>query len=65
LTHTVAATYFQGNAKYPGGGYKTVNSNVGSLIDLYNVKFFGLGTATYSSYNTLFVASDGTSSTAV
>lgn len=43
----------------------TVNSNVGSLIDLYNIKFFGLGTSTYSTYSTLFVTSDATSSTAV
>jgi len=45
LTHAPVAPWFTSNAtRYPSGAYKTVDKNVGSLIDWYNVQFYNQGT---------------------
>ncbi|EJU00710.1 glycoside hydrolase [Dacryopinax primogenitus] len=48
LTHAPVAPWFCGTAKYSSGAYVTVNNNVGSLIDWYNVQFYNQGTSEYT-----------------
>ena len=64
ITHSPQAPYFM--KSNPGGGYYTVNQQAGSAIDWYNVQFFNQVSSAYSTYETLFVKSDGwANSTAV
>jgi len=59
ISHAPQAPYFMGPPKYPNGGYLTVDKQVGSLIDYYNVQFYNQAQTSYSSYQTLFQTSDG------
>jgi len=59
ISHAPQAPYFMGAPKYPNGGYLTVDKEVGSLIDFYNVQFYNQGTSTYDSYATLFQTANG------
>uniref|UniRef100_A0A6B2LAJ2 chitinase n=1 Tax=Arcella intermedia TaxID=1963864 RepID=A0A6B2LAJ2_9EUKA len=59
ISHAPQAPYFMGTSKYPKGGYLTVHKAVGDLIDFYNIQFYNQGNSQYSSFETLFVSSDG------
>lgn len=50
ITHAPQAPYFK-NTYYPKGGYVTVDKQVGSLIDFYNVQFYNQGNTQYNTYN--------------
>ena len=41
------------------GGYLKIDSEVGPLIDFYNIQFYNQQTTSYDSYETLFVQSNG------
>lgn len=56
LTHAPVAPWFSPN-KFGGGAYLTVNKNVGSLIDWYNVQFYNQGTTEYTTCAGLLTAS--------
>jgi chitinase len=58
ITHAPQAPYFS-TTQYRGGGYITVDKQVGSTIDFYNVQFYNQGGTTYDSYDTLFKVSNG------
>lgn len=57
--HTVNAGYFVGKPTFRNGAYLTVNTNIGSLIDFYIVKYYGQGSSTYNTAESLFNASTG------
>ena len=62
ISHAPQAPYFMGNDSsngYPKGGYLTVHSKVGSLIDWYNIQFYNQELTKYSTYSTLFEYADG------
>ncbi|KAF4592986.1 hypothetical protein EYR38_008693 [Pleurotus pulmonarius] len=59
LTHAPVAPWFSPN-KFGGGAYLTVNKNVGSLIDWYNVQFYNQGSSEYTTCNNLLSASSST-----
>lgn len=59
ISHAPQAPYFMGTSKYPDGGYLTVNSVVGSMIDFYNIQFYNQDSSKYDTYQTLFNVSDG------
>lgn len=59
IVHTVNAAYFVGQPTYPNGAYLTVNENVGSKIDLYNVVYYSQSNSLYSTAETLFTKSTG------
>ncbi|EJD07906.1 glycoside hydrolase [Fomitiporia mediterranea MF3/22] len=59
LTHAPVAPWFSPN-KFGGGAYLTVNENVGSLIDWYNVQFYNQGTSEYTTCNGLLTSSSST-----
>ncbi|KIJ51813.1 glycoside hydrolase family 18 protein [Sphaerobolus stellatus SS14] len=59
LTHAPVAPWFSPN-KFGGGAYLTVNKNVGSLIDWYNVQFYNQGTSEYTGCAGLLTASSST-----
>ena len=46
ITHAPQAPYFS-KGLYPQGGYLTVDQQVGSMIDFYNVQFYNQGVGTY------------------
>ncbi|KAH8112365.1 glycoside hydrolase family 18 protein [Phellopilus nigrolimitatus] len=55
LTHAPIAPWFSpGNA---GGAYLTVDKNVGSLIDWYNVQFYNQGSSEYTTCDSLLTTS--------
>ena len=56
---TVKAGYFVGWARYSKGAFLNVHNQKGSLIDFYNVRYFGQDTSTYNSSTTLFNQSSG------
>ncbi len=58
ITHAPQAPYFK-NEYYPKGGYYTVDKEVGSLIDFYNVQFYNQGDTQYNTYNELFIKATG------
>lgn len=58
ISHAPQAPYFS-TTQYRGGGYITVNNQVGSTIDFYNIQFYNQGGTTYDSYDTLFRKSNG------
>lgn len=58
ITHAPQAPYFK-KEYYPKGGYVTVNSQVGSLIDFYNVQFYNQGDTRYNTYDELFLRATG------
>jgi chitinase len=58
ITHAPQGPYFK-NEYYKNGGYKTVDAQVGNLIDFYNVQFYNQGDTKYNSYNELFIHSTG------
>jgi chitinase len=55
LTHAPVAPWF--SPTYTSGAYLTVNKNVGSLIDWYNVQFYNQGTTEYTTCSGLLTAS--------
>ena len=59
LVHSVNAGYFTGQPTFRNGGYLNVHSEVGNLIDFYNIKYYRQGSSTYNSYQTLFTRSTG------
>lgn len=40
---------------YPNGGYIKINSEIGQIIDFYNIQFFGNGNSPYLTYEDLFI----------
>lgn len=58
ISHAPQAPYFK-SEYYPKGGYVTVDREVGSLIDFYNVQFYNQGDTRYNSYDELFVKASG------
>ncbi|KAG2113001.1 glycoside hydrolase family 18 protein [Suillus discolor] len=55
LTHAPVAPWFSDS--YTSGAYLTVNANVGSLIDWYNVQFYNQGTTEYTTCTGLITES--------
>jgi len=55
ITHAPQAPYFRNDGTYPKGAYLTVDKEVGSLIDWYNVQYYNQGENQYVSYENLFV----------
>ena len=49
IVHTVNSAYFVGQPIFPNGSYVNINSQVGSKIDFYNVKYFNQGNSVYTS----------------
>ncbi|KZT54424.1 carbohydrate-binding module family 5 protein [Calocera cornea HHB12733] len=60
ITHAPVAPWFCGTTKYASGAYVTVNQNVGSLIDWYNVQFYNQGTSEYTTCTGLLTESSST-----
>ncbi len=58
ITHAPQAPYFKEDF-YKNGGYATVDKQVGSLIDFYNIQFYNQGDTKYDTYDTLFIKSGG------
>ncbi|KAG2042641.1 glycoside hydrolase family 18 protein [Suillus americanus] len=58
LTHAPVAPWF--STSYTSGAYLTVNENVGSLIDWYNVQFYNQGTTEYTTCTGLLTESSTT-----
>ncbi|KAF8521728.1 glycoside hydrolase family 18 protein [Hysterangium stoloniferum] len=56
LTHAPVAPWFS-PGKFGGGAYLTVNRNVGSLIDWYNVQVINKGTTEYTTCSGLLTTS--------
>ncbi|KZP18067.1 glycoside hydrolase family 18 protein [Athelia psychrophila] len=48
ISHAPLAPWFQPAPRWGGGGYLKVNSNVGSLIDFYNIQFYNQGSTEYT-----------------
>ncbi|KAI0759992.1 chitinase [Trametes elegans] len=46
LSHAPLAPWFSTNQQFAGGAYLTIDKNVGSMIDFYNVQFYNQGTYT-------------------
>ncbi|KAJ3557725.1 hypothetical protein NM688_g1316 [Phlebia brevispora] len=59
LTHAPVAPWFAPNL-WGGGGYLKVNSEVGSLIDWYNVQFYNQGSSEYTTCSGLLTTSSST-----
>ncbi|KAJ3074173.1 hypothetical protein HDU98_011925 [Podochytrium sp. JEL0797] len=60
ISHAPQAPYFVTNtAQYPKGAYLTVDKNVGSLIDFYNVQFYNQGSTDYIDCQGLLTKSVG------
>ncbi|KAH8109504.1 glycoside hydrolase family 18 protein [Phellopilus nigrolimitatus] len=59
LTHAPVAPWFS-PGKFGGGAYLTVDKNVGSLIDWYNVQFYNQGTSEYTTCSGLLTTSSST-----
>jgi len=58
ISHAPQAPYFK-KEYYSQGAYVTVNSQVGNLIDFYNVQFYNQGDTQYNTYSELFVKANG------
>ncbi|TBU23822.1 chitinase [Dichomitus squalens] len=43
LSHAPLAPWLSPNAQFAAGAYVTINKNVGSLIDFYNIQFYNQG----------------------
>lgn len=56
ITHAPQAPYFKQDF-YKNGGYYTVDKEVGSTIDFYNVQFYNQGDTKYDTNQTLFFES--------
>ncbi|OBZ73875.1 Endochitinase 3 [Grifola frondosa] len=59
ITHAPVAPWFSPNI-WPGGGYLKVDSEVGSLIDWYNVQFYNQGSSEYTTCSGLLTTSSST-----
>ncbi|KAI0073512.1 glycoside hydrolase family 18 protein [Panus rudis PR-1116 ss-1] len=59
LTHAPVAPWFSPN-KWGGGGYLKIHSQVGSLIDWYNVQFYNQGSTEYTTCDNLLTTSSST-----
>ncbi len=58
ITHAPQGPYFK-EEFYKNGAYITVNKQVGSTIDFYNIQFYNQGDTKYDTYDGLFVNSGG------
>jgi len=56
ITHAPVAPWFSTEG-YGGGAYLTVNKNVGSMIDWYNIQFYNQGNDAYNTCNNLLTTS--------
>jgi chitinase len=67
LTHAPQGPYFEeaSSSPYPNGAYLTVDSEVGDLIDWYNLQYYNQGTSAYVTYEDLFVQSSSFPGSAV
>ncbi|KAH8112366.1 glycoside hydrolase family 18 protein [Phellopilus nigrolimitatus] len=59
LTHAPLAPWFS-PGQFGGGAYLTVDKNVGSLIDWYNVQFYNQGSSEYTTCSGLLTTSSST-----
>jgi len=59
ITHAPVAPWFSPNY-WTNGGYLQVNSEVGSLIDWYNIQFYNQGSSEYTTCSGLLTASSST-----
>ncbi|KAF4593875.1 hypothetical protein EYR40_008670 [Pleurotus pulmonarius] len=59
LTHAPVAPWFS-PGRFGGGAYLTVDQQVGSLIDWYNVQFYNQGTSEYTTCDGLLSTSSST-----
>ncbi|KAI5117051.1 hypothetical protein M0805_005290 [Coniferiporia weirii] len=59
ITHAPVAPWFS-PGKYTTGAYLTVDKNVGSLIDWYNIQFYNQGTSEYTTCAGLLTESSST-----
>ncbi|KAI0629142.1 glycoside hydrolase [Trametes polyzona] len=57
LTHAPLAPWLSPNAQFKAGAYLTINKNVGSMIDWYNIQFYNQGL--YTDCNGLLNAAGG------
>ncbi|KAI0749845.1 glycoside hydrolase superfamily [Daedaleopsis nitida] len=60
LTHAPLAPWLSPNQLFAAGAYLTVNKNVGSMIDWYNIQFYNQGDALYTDCEGLLNTSGGT-----
>jgi chitinase len=58
LSHAPQAPYFK-NEYYKNGGYITVNSAVGDMIDFYMIQFYNQVNSKYNTYEELFIHASG------
>lgn len=58
ISHAPQGPYFK-EEFYKNGAYITVNKQVGSTIDFYNVQFYNQGDTKYDTYEGLFLNSGG------
>lgn len=60
ITHAPQAPYFIKNKeKYRNGAYWTIESEVGKMIDWYNIQYYNQGSSKYENCKTLINKSDG------
>jgi len=59
ITHAPVAPWFCPKI-WTGGGYLQINSEVGSLIDWYNIQFYNQGSTEYTTANGLLTESSST-----
>ncbi|TDL19831.1 glycoside hydrolase [Rickenella mellea] len=59
LTHAPVAPLFSPH-KFGGGAYLTIDRNVGSMIDWYNIQFYNQGANEYTTCNSLLTKSSNT-----
>ncbi|KAF9006138.1 glycoside hydrolase family 18 protein [Cyathus striatus] len=59
ITHAPVAPWFSPNI-WGGGGYLKVDSQVGSMIDWYNIQFYNQGVSEYTTCANLLTASSST-----
>ncbi|KAI0794033.1 glycoside hydrolase [Fomes fomentarius] len=60
LSHAPLAPWLSPNAQFAAGAYLTVNKNVGSMIDWYNIQFYNQGDTQYTDCEGLINTSGGT-----
>ena len=58
ITHAPQGPYFC-KEFYKNGGYITIDQQVGSKIDFYNIQFYNQGNTEYNTYESLFIKSVG------
>lgn len=58
ISHAPQGPYFK-KEYYKNGAYITVNDQVGSMIDFYNIQFYNQGDTKYDNYDELFIHASG------